>query len=149
MANETFAWLIRFKEIEREYRATRLATDHLLQSLQTGAVNLEGDLNSRHQSGLGAPRRDLHRQPVFRVRARPEAVPARAETEEDPALRGTAHQPSGSTLGIAGDPLQNAHKVRRHRNKLVHHLTEETESFTVRLATRHLCIFFDRLRTAW
>ena len=52
-------------------------------------------------------------------------------------------------VGIAGDLLQNAHKVRRYRNKLVHHLTEETASFTVRQATSHLCIFFDRLRTAW
>lgn len=44
MANEAFAWLIRFKDIERDYRVTRLATDLLLQSLQTGAANLEGDL---------------------------------------------------------------------------------------------------------
>ena len=44
MANETFAWLIRFKDIEREYRVTRFATDHLLRSLRTGTANLESDL---------------------------------------------------------------------------------------------------------
>ena len=44
MANETFAWLIRFKDIEREYRVTRFAIDHLLRSLQAAVVSLEGDL---------------------------------------------------------------------------------------------------------
>jgi len=150
MANETFAWLSRFKEIEREYRVIRLATDHLLQSLQTGAADLEGDLKifdihrasdrlegtylaslfSEFERGL---KRFLRTQKLKKFPRHAEHLINRV------AARG----------GIAGDPLQNVHKVRRYRNRLVHHLTEETESFTIRQATSHLCIFFDRLRTAW
>jgi hypothetical protein len=150
MANETFAWLIRFKEIAREYRVTRLATDHLLRSLQTGALNLEGDLKildinraserlegtyiaslfSEFERGL---KRFLRAQKLIRI-------PRYAE----PLINRVA-----ARVGIAGDILQNVHKVRRYRNKLVHHLTEEIQSLTVRQATRHLCSFFDRLRTAW
>jgi hypothetical protein len=150
MANETFAWLIRFKEIEREYRATRLATDYLLQSLHTGAVNLEGDLKlldiNRASERLEATciaslfsefERGLKR---FLRAQKLKKIPRDAQH----LINRVA-----ARVGISGDPLQNVHKVRRYRNKLVHHLTDETEEFTVRQATSHLCIFFDRLRTAW
>ena len=155
MANETFAWLIRFKEIEREYRATRLATDHLLESLHTGAVKLEGDLKI-----LAINRADINRASerlegtyiasLFSEFERGLKRFLRAQkVTKIPRYAERLVNRVAARVGIAGDPLQNVHKVRRYRNKLVHHLTEETEAFTVRQATSHLCIFFDRLRAAW
>ncbi len=150
MANEAFVWLIRFKDIEREYRVTRFATDHLLRSLQTGTANLESDLKildvNRASERLASTyiaslfsefERGLKR--FLRVQGL-RKIPRNAE----PLINRVAARGR-----IAGKPLQNAHKVRQYRNKLVHHLSEEAESFTVRRATGHLCTFFDRLRSAW
>jgi len=150
MANETFAWLIRFKEIEREYRATRLATDHLLQSLQTGALDLEGDLKILDINRASERLEGTYIASLFSEFERGLKRFLRAQNlRKIPRYAEHLINRVAARVGIAGDPLQNAHKVRRYRNKLVHHLTEETESFTVRKATSHLCIFFDRLRTAW
>src|SRR5436305_15160202 len=99
MANETIAWLIRFKEIEREYRAIRLATDHLLQSLQTGAVNLEGDLKILDINRASERLEGTYIASLFSEFERGLKRFLRAEIEEDPALRGTTHQPGGSTCG--------------------------------------------------
>ena len=149
MANESFQWLFRFKGIEREYRAIRFATDHLLESLQAGAVNLQDDLKvldvnrasdrlaSTYMASLFS---EFERGLKYFLRAKQVKIPRHAE----PLVNRVA-----ARAHIAGDPLQNVHKVRHYRNQLVHDLTEDAEPFTIRQATSYLCVCFDRLRAVW
>jgi hypothetical protein len=149
MANETFAWLIRFKEIEREYRVTRLATDLLLQSLQKGSVELEDDLKILDINRASDRLEGTYIASLFSEFERGLKGFLRAHKLKTPRFAEQLINRVAARARVAGDALQNVHHVRRYRNKLVHQLAEDTKSFTVRQATSHLCIFFDRLRAVW
>jgi hypothetical protein len=149
MPSETFAWLSRFKEIERDYQATCLATSHLLRCVQAGSLPLTGgltilDINRalEHLDGIYLTNlfSEFERGLKWFLRARKLKIPRPAER----LINRVA-----ARVRIAGDLLTRAHAVREYRNKLVHHLTVETESFTLSEARQCLCSFFARLQTAW
>jgi hypothetical protein len=147
MRDRVFAWLGRIKNVEREHTATRLATDHLQDSIQAGSKVL----------GRGLKRMDVSRASdnlevtyVIRLfvefevalkhflRSKKLKIPRRAEHLINRVAARAA---------IAGLGLTNAHRVRIYRNHLVHRLEDEGEALSIRTATSFLCTFLDRLQT--
>ncbi len=149
MPGETFAWLVRLKEVEREHTSTRWATDHLLRSIQEGAVRLEQNLK---RGDITRASNRLEATYVIRLFSEFELGLKRflkAKGKKPPKNASQLIDRVASLVGFAGTFLTNAHKVRRYRNKLVHNLDEEVESLALRKATSIICTYMDRLQPHW
>lgn len=149
MSARTFAWLSRIREVEREHAAIRFAADHLLRSIHEGSKTLEANLKRLDVQRASGRLQGTYIIRVFAefeaglkrfLRARKIKVPRNAKPLIDRVAART---------GIAGDPLTNAHAVRRYRNKLVHSLEDDIDPLTMREVTRYLCTFFARLPPIW
>ncbi len=149
MSARTFAWLSRIREVEREHTAMRLAADHLLRSIHEGTKTLEANLK---RLDIQRASERLQGTYIIRVFAEFEAGLKRflkAKKIKVPRIAKPLIDRVAARAGIAGDPLTNAHAVRRYRNKLVHSLEDEVHPLTMREVTRHLCTFFARLQPTW
>jgi hypothetical protein len=137
--------------VEREHTVIRIATDHLLRSIQEGTLGLEENLK----------RLDIYRasnmlESTYIIRLFTEFETGlkrflKAKRLKIPRNAKPLINRVAARIGIAGDALTNTHKVREYRNKIVHSLEKEDDEalLTIRRVTSFLCTFFDRLRVAW
>ena len=150
MPSSKFEWLTRVKAVEREYRATRFATDYLLNVVQQDPRSLGHDLRTR----------DLN-EAVERLEGT-YSVRLFAEFETClrifwEATRGT-RPPSrtrdlvegvGARRRIPHDQINNAHAVREYRNSLVHAREDNVEPIAIDVARSRLCHYLSFLPIEW
>jgi hypothetical protein len=150
MPHTRFDWHERIKAVEREYWSARAAVDRLSalvvrdpnelgeglrpRDVQLAAANLEGTYLIRMFAEFGTGLRSFWK--TLKPRAHPrmevllESVAARCRTMPDPIL-------------------EDAHRVRKYRNKLVHERDEEIEPVTINEGRSHLAKYLARLPMEW
>ncbi len=149
MPDEAFRWMGRIKAVEREYGAIRFATDRLLVAVNddpsilteevkrpdigTASLHLEGTYIVRLFSEFETALQHFVR--AFRIR-RPRGTEALVNRVRD---RGRIPQPDTDAV----------HRVREHRNVLVHERSQPVTPVTIREATRFLCTFLSRVQRIW
>jgi hypothetical protein len=140
---------MKLRDIEREQEAAQMTVDHFMRSLHDGSVQLEPHLKRIHISQLSA---NLEGTFVIRMfsefelslrlflKEKHQRVPARIK----PRMNRVAN-----LVGFKGAALDDAHKARRYRNKVVHHLDVEIDQLTLRRVTSFLCTYLDKLQKDW
>jgi hypothetical protein len=138
----------RIKSIERDYLATRLALDRLLEEARRDPMILTGDLEP--QDILKASGR-LDTIYFIRLFAEFEtglrlywATIRETEPPTQHLLDGVA-----ARCDIPADRLAGAHAVREYRNSLVHERDEAVIPIPIAEARSHLCRFFAFLPPTW
>lgn len=150
MPAKRFVWLQRIKDVEREYAATRLATDRLLAAGMHDATVFRGDVrlrDVRHASerldGTYAIRLFAEFETGLRLfwpTVRGGDPPARTRD----LLDGVA-----ATRRIPFDELTNAHAVREYRNSLVHERDPTPNPIPIAWARAALCQYFAFMPLNW
>jgi hypothetical protein len=110
----------------------RLAADHLLSGLEDGTVPLSWALQ---RADLHEASDDLEGTYLIFLFAQFERALRRFLRDKNIKIPRHAKQVINrvaTRIQIAGDILTNTHKVRDHRNRLVHHLEGEVELLTIR-----------------
>lgn len=145
-----FDWLARIKAVEREYNATRYATDYLLNAVRESPDSLRRDIRARD---INEASKNLEGTYIIRVFA-----------EFETCLRvfwdGTygRHPPSrtkdlldgvGARRTIPYDRIDNAHVVREFRNGLIHERDDEVQPISIDAARSHLCHYLSFLPIQW
>jgi hypothetical protein len=149
MSRDRDDWLTRIKAVERDYSATRFATDRLVDSARRDPTVLRRLLELRDL--LQASDR-LEPTYFIRLFAVFESGLRHFWQAHRPGRRPrTEHLLDGvtSARGIPNDLRVNAQVVRRYRNHLVHEEGEEVEPIPPATARGHLCTFFSRLPPTW
>jgi len=140
----------RVKAVEREHKATRLATERLLtiasqdptalsrdirfRDLQEAANQLEGTYIIR----LFAEFETCLRSAFFAMRNR--RAPSRTRDLLDSV---------GARRTIPHDQINAAHAVREYRNRLVHERDDEVAAIPIDAARSHLCYYLNFLPPQW
>jgi hypothetical protein len=149
---EYFYRISRIKAVEREYSASRLATDRLVAAAELDSTVLGHgrDLRVRdvrdasdHLEGTYIIRLFAEFESALRVfwpKVRRSGAPARTRD----LLDGVA-----ATCRILHEQLENAHSVRLYRNALVHHRDEVPLPITIAASRGYLCEFFSFLSGYW
>jgi hypothetical protein len=142
-------WLTRIKAVERDYSATRFATDRLVDSARLDPTVLGRLLELRdllQASDRLEPTYFIRLFAVFESGLRYfwQAYKPGRRPRTEHLLDGVT-----SARAIPNDLLVNAHAVRRYRNHLVHEQSEEAEPISLTTARGHLCTFFSRLPPTW
>lgn len=149
MAKGALGWIIRLRDIEREHDAARAAVAHFLRSLHDGNVRLAPNLKRIHINRLSESLEGTYIIRIFSefelslklfLKKKHEAVPLNVKAR----IRKVAN-----IVGFKDASVNNAHKARRYRNKVVHHLEEEVDTLTLRKVTRFLCIYLGKMRKDW
>jgi hypothetical protein len=149
MPDEAFHWMDRIKAVEREHQAIRFGTDRLLVALNDDPSILEG-----HVGRPDIATASLHLEGTYIVRV---------FSEFETALQNFIHafhirKPRGTEAlvnrardrGHIPQPDTDAvHRVREHRNVLVHERSKPVTPVTIREATRFLCAFLSRVQRIW
>jgi hypothetical protein len=142
-------WQTRIKAVEREYLATRQATDCFLESVLRDPTVIRGDL--RHREILHAAD-NLEATYVIRLFAEFETG-LRLYWE---SARGTHPRTIDLLRGLAAmckipeERERNAHRVRGYRNSLVHERDEDEDlSIPIPQCRSALCHFFSFLPPEW
>jgi len=149
MPNKAFAWLTRIKAVEREYIATRLATDRLkqhakddpavlagglrLRDVETASDRLEGTYIIRLFAEFETSLRHFMTDFGYRMPRQVESLISRVRDRAN----------------VAKDHALRAHEVRVYRNTLVHDRLEPAPSISVREATSCLGTFLSWLQRMW
>ncbi|SRR5260370_192430 len=149
MAKGAVGWIMRLRDVEREHEAARMTVRHFLQSLHDGKVRLEPHLKRVHISGLSTRLEGTYVIRIFSefelslklfLKEKHETVPMNMR----PRINKVAN-----IVGFKGSSVDDAHRARRYRNKVVHHLEEETHALTLRKVTSFLCTYLDRMQKDW
>lgn len=148
MPHDRDEWQRRIKAVEREYSATRFATDRLLESAKADPTILKGDLRPRD---IVSASEGLDGTYVIRLFAEFEtglrsfwsSVRHTSPGMHD-LLEGVA-----ALCGVPDFDRANAHGVREYRNSLVHEREEEVEPISVKDSRGYLCKFFSFLPRKW
>ncbi len=149
MPNETLQWLGRIKSVEKEYNATRFATDRLMAEARSDPSILKTAVEMGHISNASERLEGTYVIRLFAefetglkafLRSTKTKIPAKAEKLLDRVA---------SKVRMLDELLKNAHAVREYRNHLVHDREEEIAPIAIRKATSHLCTFFGRLPATW
>ena len=149
MPDEAFNWMGRIKAVEREYGAIRFGTDRLLvpvnddpsilagsvrrPDIATASMRLEGTYIVRVFSEFETAL--LHFLQAFNIR-KPKGTEALVNRVRD---RGRISQADADAV----------HRVREHRNVLVHERSRPALPVTIRETTRFLCTFLSRVQRIW
>jgi hypothetical protein len=149
MPDEAFNWMTRIKAVEREYGAIRFATDRLIHAVNENPSILAGRVRRRD---IGTASAQLEGTYIVRVFSEFETAlqhfmrafhirrPRGAEVLIN-RVRDRARIPQ-----LAADAV---HRVREHRNVLVHDRLQPVTPVTIREATSYLCTFLSRLQRMW
>ncbi|HEY7423558.1 MAG TPA: hypothetical protein VH682_04880 [Gemmataceae bacterium] len=149
MPNETLQWLGRIKSVEKEYNATRFATDRLLAETRGDPGILKAAVEIGHITNASKRLEGTYIIRLFAefetglkafLRSTKTKIPGKAEKLLDRVA---------SKVRMPDELLKNAHAVRAYRNLLVHDREEELTPIAIRKATSHLCTFFGRLPMTW
>ncbi len=143
-------WPSRIKAVEREFESVRLAVDRLLADSSRDSAILEPGVElrdvrqaSNHLSGTYIIRLFAEFETGLReywLATRKTKPPTRTRD----LLDGIA-----ATRRIPFDRLENAHKVREHRNNLIHERNEPFAPISVAVARSYLSGFLGRLPLYW
>ena len=126
-----------------------MTVEHFLHSLHDGRVHLEPHLKRLHIGQLAARLESTYIIRMFSefelslklfLKEKHEAVPPNIK----PRINRVA-----KLVGFKGAPLDNAHKARRYRNKVVHFLDEDIGALSLRKVTSFLCTYLDQLKKDW
>ena len=149
MPDEAFNWMGRIKAVEREYGAIRFGTDRLVVAVNDDPSILEGQVRrpdiataSMHLEGTYIVRVFSEFETALQhfIRAFHIRKPKGAEALVNRA-RDRGHIPQADTDAV--------HRVREHRNVLVHERSKPVTPVTIREATRFLCTFLSRVQRSW
>jgi hypothetical protein len=149
MPNEKFIWMERIRAVEREFTATKFATERLLFAAQHDPTILEDRVEPREIVRAVSNLEDTYIIRLFAefetalkmfLRANKIRVPNKAEFLVNRVA---------AKMKILYEPLQHVQAVREYRNSLVHDRTESPDRISLRNATAHLCTFFGRLPRSW
>jgi hypothetical protein len=149
MPVEAFNWMGRVKAVEREYRAIRFGTDRLIASVNDAPSILEGHWD----------RPDIHTAAAKLEGTYVIRIFAEFETALQQFIRTFHLRRPGSTEALINrvrdrgripQPYADAvHRIRDHRNALVHDRLQPVDPVTIREATRAICTFLSRLDRLW
>jgi len=143
-----YEWQTRIKAVEREYSATRQATDRFQESAHRDPTILQEDLSYRdivHASD------NLEGTYIIRLFAEFETG-LRLFWDH---VRGTNPRTYDLLEGLASmreiphDRLTEAHAVQEYRNSLVHEREEKIDPISLPKARGYLCRFFSFLPPNW
>lgn len=150
MASSRFEWLARIKGIEREYNATRYATDFLLIAARREPPSLRSDLQVRDIDKAAERLEGTYTIRLF--------------AEFETCLRlfwdATQHTRSprrtrdlldgvGARRRIPYDRIDAAHSVRAYRNSLVHESEEDVGPTPIAATRSRLCHYLSFLPNQW
>jgi hypothetical protein len=149
MPDEAFTWMGRVKAVECEYGAIRFGTDRLI-----AAVNDDPSILESHVRRPDIATASMHLEGTYIVRVFSEfetalqhflrafhiRKPRGAEAHVN-RVRDRGHIPQANTDAV--------HRVREHRNVLVHERSKLVTPVTLREATRFLCTFLSRVQRFW
>jgi hypothetical protein len=152
MPHELFEWQERIKAVEREYAATRLATDRLLAAVERDPTLLTRQPAVRVRDIRFASER-LDGTYVIRLFAEFETALRlfwQASRGGDPPNR-TRDLLDGIAAArrIPHDQLANAHVAREYRNALIHERENLPAPLTVGETRSRLCHFLSFLPADW
>lgn len=149
MPDEAFNWMTRIKVVEREYQAIRFGTDRL-----RAAVNSDPSILKGHLGRPDINTASIHLEGTYIVRVFSEFETAlqhfiRAFHIRKPKgaealvnrVRGRGRIPQADTDAV--------HRVREHRNVLVHERSKPVTPVTIREATCFLSTFLSRVQKFW
>ncbi len=143
-------WQRRIKAVEREFKSTRLAVDRLQSEATRDPAILNNAISLRD---IGQASERLNGTYIVRLFAEFETGLRQfwlADRGTNPPTRTRALLVGiAATRKIPPDQLDNAHKVREHRNNLIHERDEESDLVSVTDARHHLCHFFSFLSPNW
>jgi hypothetical protein len=141
---------LRVKAVEREYKAARVAVDHLLDSARHDSSILRGKTelrDVRHMSGL------LEGTYLIRLFAEFETGLRLfwhdVRTTSPPARTRDLLDGVASTCKIPHDELNAAHSVREYRNSLVHERDDTIHPIPIEKARDRLCKYFVFVLRRW
>src|SRR5438067_2246248 len=143
-----FEWQGRIKAVEREYLATRQATDRFQESAHRDPTILRGDLRYRE---IVRASENLEGTYIIRLFAEFETG-LRLYWDQ---VQGTNPRTRDLLEGLAarcripGERKDNAHAVREYRNALLHERAEKVDALPMYEARSHLCHFFSFLPPEW
>jgi hypothetical protein len=148
MPHDRYEWPARIKAIEREYLATRLATDRLVKEARQDSTILKGELRLRDIENAAGSLEGTYIIRLF------------AEFETGlrlfwATIKGTKPQTQDLLNGIAArraiphDRLASVQALRVYRNSLVHEREEDVHPISIGTARGHLCRFLDFLPPTW
>ncbi len=150
MSDERFEWLRRIKSVDREHAAMELAARRLIADAARDPTILAGDLRVRD-----ARRAFDQLEGTYLIRLFAEFETGlrlfwAAARESDPPGR-TRDLLDGvaATRDIKSLYLADAHKVRAHRNSLIHARQSPTPPVPIALARDYLCRYFQFLPFTW
>jgi hypothetical protein len=149
MPGEALNWMVRIKDVEREYGAIRFGTDRLLAAVNDDPSILKGQVSRAHIKTAAQRLEGTYIVRVFSefetalqhfIRAFHIRKPKGAEALVN-RVRVRGRIPQADSDGV--------HRVREHRNVLVHERSEPIPPVTIREATRFLCTFLSRVQRMW
>jgi hypothetical protein len=149
MPGEAFAWMTRIKSVEREYATARLAIDRLEQHARDNPQVLTEDLRFRD---IGAVSRNL--EGTYLIRLFSEFETALRQFLTAKKLRSPKNAQSlvykvRDRVGISNDHANDVHRVREHRNVLIHSRLQPVQEVPIRDATKYLSTFLSWLQRTW
>jgi len=152
MPPEFFERVARIKAVEREYSATRLATDRLLAAAEQDPTVLGQNRDLRVRDVRDASK---HLEGTYIIRLFAEFESAlrmfwpRARSTDAPSRTRDLLDGVAATCKIQNEQIQNAHSVRLYRNALVHERGEAVETISISTSRGYLCEFFSFLSRYW
>ena len=148
MPHKRQEWPTRIKDVEREYKSMRLASDRLLDEARHDPTILKENLGLRDIANAS---KRLEGTYIIRLYAEFETglrLFWRTIKPTEPLTRDLLEGIS-ARRGIPIDRLAGAHTVRVYRNSLVHERDEEVAPISIGRARSHLCHFFAYLPERW
>ena len=141
----------RIKSVEREHKATRFATEYLLNALRHDASPLQ--IENLRVRGVYNAGEQLEGTYLIRLFAEFETS-LRSFLHDVGAKRPPARTRDlldrvAAKCRISHAQIRNAHAVREYRNVLVHERTGEVDAVSLAQARSHLCRFLDGLANRW
>ena len=150
MSHETDVWIVKIKDVEKEYYAARFAVDRLLAQVQRDPTILTANLEVGHIRNTSRALEATYLMRLFAefesgVRLYYRLVRKRRPPSKTEDLLNSV----AARHGIPHEQLQNAHRVRDYRNTLVHERSEIIEAMTINEARGHLCRYLKYLPPHW
>ena len=146
MPFENHLWTRRLKEVEKEYLATKFATQIFLERARPDSTILPANLrlsefrrSSENQEGTYVVRMFSEFETGLRTFWR-DIRNKKTHPPVSDLIRSIS-----SSCRIAVPPVDNVDRVRRFRNFLVHERDATFEHISLEVARSHLCVFLARL----
>lgn len=138
-------WMTRIKDVEREYKVVFQAMSSLENLARANPSLAEG-------ASVATAKKNLPGTYCIRLFAEFETCLREVWTKiraTDPPRAVDLINGLSSTRKVPDEWKENAHKVRKYRNGLLHDLSSEYEIVSIEDARRFLCRYMSRLPPDW